>query len=338
MIKVGIIGFGGIAQAHRNAYRILEEKGLPVKLTAVCDIEPEKFEGKVRINITDNMEDKGDLLNAACYTDMDEMCAKEELDMIDICLPTPLHAEIAIKMLQKGYHVLSEKPMARYHSDCINMLNAAESSGKQFMIGQCLRFYPQYEFLKKTIDSGKYGKVISAFFERLSGPPVWGWQNWFMDETKSGGCLMDLHIHDIDVARYLFGDPKEVACTAQNVICGYDTVHTQLFYNDMLVAATGDWSMPSTFNFRHSYRVNFENALIVFEGNEVTVYEKDGATYKPEISTLDGITNEIAYLVDIIDKNKINTLNTAASAAMTIRLIETMRQSADNNGIKVQFI
>ncbi len=150
--------------------------------------------------------------------------------------------------------------------------------------------------------------------------------------------MLDMHIHDIDVARYLFGEPKEVTCSSQNTYCGYDTVQTQLFYDDKLVAATGDWSLPSTFGFRHAYRVNLENAAIVFDSTDVTVYEKGGDTYKPEISTLDGITNEIAYLVDIIENNKINTLNSADSAAMTIKLIETMKQSADNNGAKVKFI
>lgn len=339
MVKVGIIGFGGIAQAHKNAYKILEAKGVPVKLSAVCDIEPEKFKGKVRINITDNMGDANDVLNAIFYTDVNEMCAKEELDMIDICLPTPLHAQMAIDMLGRGYHVLSEKPMARSYSDCLDMLNAAEKAGRQLMIGQCLRFYPQYQYLKDIIDNSKYGAVISAFFERLSGPPIWGWKNWFMDESKSGGCMLDMHIHDIDMARYLFGEPKEVSCNARNVYSGYDTVHTQLIYeDDKLVCATGDWSLPNSFGFHHSYRINLEKASIIFENNEVTVFEKNGITYKPELSELDGITNEIAYFVDVIKNNKINTESTAESAATTVKLVETMKKSADRHGVKEIFI
>lgn len=337
MIKVGIIGFGGIAQAHKNAYKILEAKGVPIKLSALCDIEPEKFKGKVRINITENMDDANDDLNAACYTDVNEMHTNESLDMVDICLPTPFHASMAINMLEKGYHVLSEKPMARSYSDCLAMLNAANKAGRQLMIGQCLRFYPQYQYLKETIDSGRYGTVISAFFERLSGPPIWGFENWFMDVSKSGGCMLDMHIHDIDMARYLFGEPMEVSCNARNVYSGYDTVNTRLFYDDKLVCATGDWSLPNPFGFRHGYRINLEKAALVFDNNEVTVFEKDGTTYKPNLSGLDGITNEIAYFTDVIENNRKNIVSPAESAAITVKLIETMKKSADANGAKEVF-
>ena len=338
MIKAGIIGFGGIAQAHKNAYKILESAGIPVKLSAVCDIDPEKFKVKVSINITEK-DGINDVLTAKCYTDVNEMCAKEELDMIDLCLPTPLHASMAIHMLEMGYHVLSEKPMARSYDDCLGIINAAKKSSRQLMIGQCLRFYPQYQYLKETIDNGKYGAVISAFFERLSSPPIWGWENWFMDASKSGGCLLDMHIHDIDMARYLFGEPREVSCSTCNVYSGYDTINTQLFFeDDKLVIATGDWSLPNSFGFRHAYRVNFEKAAIVFNDNEVKVFESDGMTYKPELSNLDGITNEIAYFVDVIENNKKNIVSPAQSAAITVKLIETMKESADKNGEKVTFI
>lgn len=337
MIKAGIIGFGGIAQAHKRAYKQLHANGIPVKLSAICDIEPEKFTGKSRINLVDKTGDETGTMNAAFYTDADEMCAKEKLDMIDICLPTPLHAPMAIKMLEKGYHVLSEKPMAINYEECLRMLDSAEKTGRQLMIGQCLRFYPQYRFLKEVIDTGKYGTVISAFFERLSHPPVWGWKNWFMDESKSGGCILDLHIHDIDMARYLFGEPEEVACTARKVYSGCDTVHTRLFYRDKMVAATGDWALASSFPFKHSYRINLEKASIVFENNIVTVFENDGTAYHPELAGTDGITNEISYFVEIIKSNRKNILNPAESAATTVKLIETMKRSAAMNGAKETF-
>lgn len=297
----------------------------------MCDIEPEKSKGKARINITEDMDGADELLNAACYTDVNKMCEKETLDMVDICLPTPLHAPMAIDMLGRGYHVLSEKPMARSYKDCLAMLDAAEKSGKQLMIGQCLRFYPQY--LKDTVESGRYGKVLSAFFERISRPPIWGWQNWFMDEAKSGGCLLDMHIHDIDMTRFLFGEPKAVACNVLNIYSGCDTVNTWLFYEDgKLVCANGDWALPDSSGFRPAYRVNLEKAAIVFDKGEVTVFEKDGTVHKPELPKLDGFTNEIDYFVDIIENNRENTVNPAKSTAMTIKLIEVMKKSADRNG------
>ena len=64
------------------------------------------------------------------------------------------------------------------------------------MIGQCVRYGAATTALKEMIASGKYGKVIKADFSRLSATPIWSWQNWYLDETQSGGAALDMHIHD----------------------------------------------------------------------------------------------------------------------------------------------
>jgi predicted dehydrogenase len=333
MVRVGIIGFGGIAQAHKAGYTLLSKKGVGVRLVSVCDINPERFKNKVMINL-ETLE-TGEL-DAACYTDLKEMLAKEKLDMVDICLPTPLHAKMAVDMLNRGYHVLSEKPMARTYDDCVEMLKAAKNAKGKLMIGQCLRFYPQYEFLKNSIESNRFGKVLSAFFERLSAPPVWGWKNWFMDYDQAGGCILDMHIHDIDMARYLFGAPKAVSCLAQDKCSKLDIVHTRLIYDNMPVTAVSDWTL-SGFPFRHGYRVNFEKAAVIFEQGKVNVYPNDGEPYEPEMENLDGILREIEYFTGIIESGADNLKNPPESAANSVKLVETMRESALHGGKEIYF-
>ena len=101
----------------------------------------EQFTKRIEINLGVAKVDESRTL--ATYTDLDEMLAKENLDMIDICLPTFLHAPYAIDMLKRGYHVLSEKPMARTSALCLDMVAAAKQAKGNLMIGQCLRVFPQ---------------------------------------------------------------------------------------------------------------------------------------------------------------------------------------------------
>ncbi|HBP38607.1 MAG TPA: gfo/Idh/MocA family oxidoreductase [Clostridiales bacterium] len=335
MINVGLLGFGGIAQVHRAAYDSLARKGFPVCLKSACDIDPEQFTRKIAINLGTAAVDEKNQMQG--YTDLDEMLAQEDLNLIDICLPTPLHAANAIAMLNRGYNVLSEKPMARTLSMCNDMLAAAEKAEGRLMIGQCLRFYPQYEYIKDLIDKGTYGRVISGFFERISGPPIWAWQNWFMDYERSGGCLLDMHIHDLDMMRYLFGEPESVSCRTQNVQSKMDVVHSRLNYADKPVFAIGDWSLDGV-PFRHGYRIGFEQATVVFDSSVVTVYPRSGASFTADLPYEEGgIEREIAYFISLIESGRPNEKNPPESAALTVRLAETLRDSALQGGIQLPF-
>ena len=92
VIRVAMIGFGGIAKSHKRGYEKLEKAGEPVKLVAICDINPEQFTKAQAINLEGNP--KYDLSDQTLYTDLDEMIAKEEFDMVDICLPSFLHGAV----------------------------------------------------------------------------------------------------------------------------------------------------------------------------------------------------------------------------------------------------
>lgn len=100
-------------------------------------------------------------LRIAC-TDMDDMLKNEQLDFVDIALPTYLHAEASIKAMEAGFHVLCEKPMALDSRQCQEMIAASQRTGRTLMIAHCLRFWPEYECLKAAVDDGRYGRVTSA--------------------------------------------------------------------------------------------------------------------------------------------------------------------------------
>jgi len=336
MLNVAIIGFGGIAKSqHFPACKALEEEGL-IKLTAICDLSKEKITEQIKINNgeSENISTEG----IAIYTDWKELLEKEKVDMVDICLPTYLHAEVSIAALNKGCHVMCEKPMSLSYSACQDMISEAKKNNKKLMIGLCLRFCNKYLFLKKAIEENTFGKVLSATFDRISGPPVWGWDNWFLTYDKSHGCLNDMHIHDIDMARFLFGDPIKVSCHAQKVYCDKDIAHSTLVYPDFAVIATGDWSQKGI-NFKAEYCVAFEKATVILKDNVVTVYPREGDAYVPE-ETNNYTTNhykELKFFVEHIRDEEEITVNSPESAALTEKLIEVLTESSNKQGEYVYF-
>ena len=337
MLKVGLYGFGGIAQAHKKAYEINTASGVPVKLVAACDITAERFTKDIEINI--DVESAAEKAQINTYPSIDAMLAAEELDIIDICLPTYLHADAAIAMLEKGYNVLSEKPMARTYADCLRMIKAAENSKGKLMIAHCMRFRPEYLYLKELIENNTYGKVETAYFNRLANPPIWSWQNWYMDAEKSGGCMMDMHIHDVDMVRFLFGDPKYVSAVSRDKQSKYDSNYTRFIYDDeKTVVAVGDWSLSRGFDFTQGYRVAFEGATVVYDGiaETVTLYEGDNAPVPAPIKIVDGKINEIKFFVEMIVNGTENVHNKPESTAGTIALIEKMVESAAAKGAPIE--
>lgn len=328
-----MIGFGGIAQSHKNAHLKFESEGRE-RLVAVCDITPEQFKKRIKINIDTGEETLGGSFHV--YYDLEQMLSNEKIDLIDICIPSYLHADTAISMLERGYDVLSEKPMAMNSADCERMMAAARRTGKHLMIGQCLRFYGEYEYLKEIVADGRYGKVTSAEFRRLSGTPMWSWQNWYHDYSKTGGVITDMQIHDLDMARYLFGEPRFVECRANSKKVKFDVSHIVLGY-DFPVTSIGDWTMQGI-KFTAAYSVGFENATVIMERGKVTVYPADGSEpFTPEYPHRGGIEGEIDYYLDLLESGEENTKNPPESAAATIRLVEAARESAEKDGIRVAF-
>lgn len=334
MIRVAILGFGGIAQAaHLPAYQKLEKEG-KAKLVAVCDIDPARFEGNMEINIGGGDAALSD--GVGKYTDWKEMVEKETFDMVDICVPTYLHADMAIEMLNRGYHVLSEKPMSLCYEDCLRMCEAARSADRRLMIGQCLRFGNEYAFLKDAIENNTFGKAVTGMFRRMSGPPIWGWDNWFMDYERSHGCVLDMHIHDVDMVRHLFGEPEAVSCNTQDIYSRRDVAHTQLYYPEHTMLVIGDWSQQGL-PFTCDYRVAFEKATVDFAAGQITVYPREGEAYTPDWQPNNFYESEIEYFVDMLESGAANTLNPPESAARSVKLIAALCESADKKGEKLPY-
>src|SRR5579884_2283704 len=145
------------------------------RVTAICTRDAKKRAGDWR-GIRGNFGPAGtrmDLGTIKRYADFNEMCADADLDLIDICTPTHLHAEMARIALRAGKHVLVEKPIALTGKDADAMLQTAAKAGKLLMVAQVLPFTPEFAFAAETIRSGSYGRLLGGHFKRIIAQPDW---------------------------------------------------------------------------------------------------------------------------------------------------------------------
>ena len=279
MLKFAIIGFGGLGKGHyRNideVRKIVED----IQLVAVCDEVIGAFREKTETNLDAGEEAEG-ISNYNLYTDVEELFEKEELDFVITALPTHIHEQIAVMAMKRGIHVFSEKPIALNVEQASNMIKTAKENNVKLMIGQCLRFSPLYATIRDIIMSKKYGKLIRAEFCRLSTTPKWSRNNWMLDESKSGGAALDLHVHDIDFVNWVFGKPNSVTSFATNYETKHDSITSVLQYDDLDIHITGDWSYTGNFPFTTGFKLKFENASIVQDNNDIIIYPREGEVFK----------------------------------------------------------
>ena len=293
MLKVGLIGCGFMGEMHANCYKNIEG----VEITALADVRPERAEALA----------KG--TDATLYSDGKDLIASADVDIIDICLPTFLHAEYAILAMDKVKYVFVEKPVALTVAEADEMMKKSASTGANVQVGQVIRFWDEYVELAKIVKSGEYGKVVNANFRRISPRPEWGWNNWLLDYKLSGGAGQDLHVHDIDYVLSLFGEPAKYYSVRNMIGEKNSYVNTLMQYDDFVVTVEGTWDLPASHPFEASFRVVFENAVVENAGGKFILYDKSGAheisiekkqlageAYKGgNISDLGGYYNELLY-------------------------------------------
>ena len=314
MIKVGIIGIGFMGTTHFGIY-----KGLPnAQITAIADHDPVKCSGdisKVAGNIGNGSGSQLDMTGITAYTDPFEMIAKADVDVVDICVPTPFHCDYVIAALNAGKHVFCEKPICRNFEQLeqLKAALAARKEGQCFNVGMCVRAWPEYDDAKKRIDAGELGKISSATFRRLSPSVVGnGWKDWYLNDEISGGALLDMHLHDTDYICHLFGVPQSVTSFGVKGIISdkaVDHIITNYNYGDgIMVSAEGGWCMGKSFVFDMSFIINGEKGTLQLGANGYWAYWNDErGAQQITLDTGDlptGWHRELAYFIDCIEKGE----------------------------------
>ena len=331
MIKIGIIGSGFMGRTHAAAYLQLKS-ALDFEVSAVADADRDKA------------DQTAELLCAKAYYSPQDLIDQADINTVDICLPTHLHYEYASKAILKGFNIFVEKPLCLHSNDAFALANLAEEKNVFAQVGQCLRFWTEYEYLKSLIEGGVYGKVKHIKFRRLSPAP--SWCRWLTDDQLSGGAALDLQIHDADFALYLFGQPEKINAFVNHTGEKYVSIVSELKYKDFAVITEGSWDYPSSFPFEMSYIAAFEKATIVFNSlHGLTVYPAEGTCFSPEltkeclaqndaggnVSDLGGYYNELYYFIDCINKGVKPVKAPLSAGAEAVELVEKQKFDAEKN-------
>ena len=165
MIRIGIVGIGFMGMIHYLAARKL--KGAHV--AAVCSRDPKKLAGDWR-GIRGNFGPPGeqmDLSGLKKYDRLDAFLADPDIDLVDVCNPTHLHAPTAVAALRAGKHVLVEKAIALTPEDADAMLAEAKKAGKLLMVAHVLPFFPEFAYAARAVRGGQYGRLLGAHFKRV---------------------------------------------------------------------------------------------------------------------------------------------------------------------------
>ena len=328
MYRYAIIGFGGLGRVHLSNLNKLADEGYELLLTAICGTTAEKFKESVSLNLGDVDCSGIDISSCSFYDDYKELIDKEKPDFIVSAVPTFLHEEVAVYALSRGVNVFSEKPMALSIESCKRMIDAAKKNNAYLMIGQCLRFDSSFTKLKEYIQSAKFGKAYRAEFNRYSQTPLWTWNNWILDADKSGGCIIDMHIHDVDLINWLFGMPTHVHSVTTNSKVLRESIFTQYeMENGMIVLSSADWSMPQKFPFEARCLVNFEKACVVISGDTLKVYTDD-EVITPNLENESYFYREMREFVSCITEKRQSNITSAESVMNSIKIAFAEAESA----------
>ena len=234
-MRIGVVGAGFIGAIHLSAYANMPE----VEVVGVADALPQIAAAGAEV------------VGARAYSSYEDLVAAEEVDVVDVCLPTAYHRDLALEAAREGKHVILEKPIARNLEDAEAIIEAFDGNSKRLFIGHVVRFFPEYVRIKEMIDAGELGTIGVARTSRRS-PFLTGWNDWYADWRMSGGVLLDLVIHDFDFLRWALGEVERVYAKG---ILGREynrldyALVTLRFEGGAIAHVEGQWGYPGPFNY-----------------------------------------------------------------------------------------
>ena len=335
-MKIALLGLGFMGSTHAKAW--LSIPG--AELAAVMDQDEQRLSGDLS-GIQGNIGGPGERLDFSAvrrYRSVEEAVADPQVEAVDVCLPTHLHAPAALAALRAGKHVLLEKPMALDGESADAVIAEAGRQRRTLMVAQVLRFIPAYRALIELLKSGKLGRVRSAFFRRRCAAPTWG--PWEFDSAKSGGGIFDLLIHDIDMCLHLFGPPEAVSASGhEDLAGGIDSILGQLHYRGIgFVAVTGGWHHVGGYPFSMEFTVVADGGTVEYSsaGRPPTLYRAGGAA-EPLVAEDSGdwYRAEIEYFHQCCLAGRAPDLCPPAESAGAVKLTRLLVDSRGRKGERI---
>jgi predicted dehydrogenase len=283
MVRIGIVGLGFMGMIHYLAARHLQG----ARVAAVCSRDPKKLAGDW-CGIQGNFGPRGEMMDLSAvkrHAQLDALLADPEIDLVDVCNPTHLHAPTAIAALKAGKHVLVEKAIALQPEEADAMVQAAGKAGKLLMVAHVLPFFPEFAFAARAIRGGTYGRLLGAHFKRVISKP--DWSSEIGDASKTGGPAVDLHIHDTHFIGLVCGVPGKVFASGVEENGSVNYLTTQYLYGPggPAVSCSSGAVAQKGRPFVHGYEIYLERATLVYESGTapLTVLTADGKVEQPAL-------------------------------------------------------
>jgi myo-inositol 2-dehydrogenase / D-chiro-inositol 1-dehydrogenase len=301
-MRVGIVGAGSMGHEHVSAWAAIKSMG--AELVGIAANRPEGPVVKLA-------QDYG----LRVYTRYDELLA--DVDIVDLCVPSDLHHSMTLQAAKAGKHVMCEKPIALSVADGRAMIDACERAGVRLFIAMVLRFVPQYSAAQQVVSSGQIGAPCVIRLTRASYQPRKANDNWFVDERRSGGMIVDLMIHDYDYARWIGGNvarvfAKSVRAARPDAPGDYALV-TLRFASGAIGHIEGGWAYPPGI-FRTSMDIAGTDGVLEWTSDvsdPLHTYLSDAPAQKaaevglpPSIVAESAFVTEIRHFYDALVNNK----------------------------------
>ena len=339
-LRVGIVGIGFMGWIHWLAWQQQSD----AKVTAIVSRSKEKRAGDWT-SIQGNFGPPGeqvDLSGVQVFETVEEMLASDCVDLVDICLPPSFHRSTIEQAANANRHVFCEKPLCLNLQDCDAAAKSCVENGVKLFVGQVLPFFLEFKFAAEKIRSGEYGKLIGGHFKRVVSDPSASWIPDFFDREVVGGPLLDLHVHDAHLIRWLFGMPKTVYSGGRlrdGVVEYCNSIFTFEDPSVTVAAHSGTISQQGR-PFNHAFEIHLERATICFEFAaytdrpetlELKILDENGDVIRPEDlgdpDPVHAFTREIEELMAAIEGKPGSNVLSGDIARDAILICESVEQS-----------
>ena len=245
LLKVGLIGVGGIARTHMPGW----EASPDAEIVAGSDISAAALATwAATYGVDRTSTNPADIIN------------DPDIDIIDVCTPNMAHEELVIAALDAGKHVICEKPLAPTPDAIRRMIAARDRSGKQLMTAQHFRFKGVSQAMKREIDAGALGDIYHARGWMLRRNGLIVSPTFIHKRLSGGGPCIDIGVHILDLTLWLMGNPQPVAVTG--------VADARLAHHPGQFGAWQDLDVPADFDVE-----DFAAAFVRFDNGATLVLE-----------------------------------------------------------------
>lgn len=326
-IRIGVIGCGKIAERHLNAYRKMD--GVDVTVT----------------DIVDKGERIAENYGARWHPDPDELIRSDAIDAVDVCIPTPSHAETILAALDNGKHVFCEKPLARDLREAEQIRHKAAESAKVVMVGYLYRFHPAFQTVKAVLQEDVIGDPYYASF-RLGGRG--SHKAWKHKRETGGGAGNEMLVHMLDLALWYFGDARQVDNLYTDCLLAEREIEAETVQVDaedfillklsmesgVEAICQSDLITPSYMNYLEVHGTNgsvWTSILdyfptIVYCKEPRGVYDRGHNFY--EFSQIDLFERELGHFVECIRAERQPDVNSVEDSIKLMRIVESSLRSS----------